>query len=97
MTLIIGITSILIGILILLFSYSLELPLLALYFTSPMKNSNINRCSNCNWIKILTLVVASDTADKGILQYISLYELALYSVLIPLRSNLLLNSVSFVR
>ena len=49
------------------FPYPLELPLLALYFTSPMKNSSIKRCSNCNWIKILTLVVASDTEDKGII------------------------------
>ena len=31
-----------------------------------MKNSSIKRCSNCNWIKILTLVVASEAADKGL-------------------------------
>ena len=45
--------------------YPLELPLLAWYFISPIKKSTIRQCSNCNWIKISTLIVASEVADRS--------------------------------
>ena len=54
-------------------SYLLKLPLLALYFTSPIKNSTIKRYSNCNWTKIPMLVVASEAADRGITRKITTY------------------------